>query len=167
MEIMIVMAIIALLFAATFKGMSALNRQQVLQEPFDKLRSLAKTAWQRAMHEQRAWQIVFYPGGFELQPRQAVNADDQRMFMDSDRQKGRGSGIEPVALPDGVMMEVRRWGQRHWFRPAKDMQVAWVFEHSGLCEPISVRFSDERSTIGAQFDPLTASVKDEINERDE
>lgn len=166
MEMLLVLAIISLVFAGSYSGISALNDQNVLQQPFDDLRSLAKTAWQRSLTEQRAWQIRFYPDRFELQPKQAVNADDQKLFQAADKAMQRGSGVESVAVPPEVMMEVRKWGQPQWFRPQKDTVVTWVFEHSGLCEPISVRFTSDHGTVGAQFDPLTASVKEEITDRD-
>lgn len=166
MEIMIVLAIIALVFTGSYRGISALNEQSVLEKPFQDLRSMAKTAWQRSMLEQNAWQIHFYANRFELEPKSAINEDDRKLFADADRQKGRGSGKSTVNLPDGVVMEIRRWGQPQWIPVQDKVEVAWVFEQSGLCEPLSVRFTSERGTVGGQFDPLTASVREEIFDRD-
>ena len=165
MEMILVMAIIGLVFAGTYVGMTAINNERSLQKPYVDLRALAKTAWQRAMHEQRAWQIRFHQTSFTLEPRQAVNAEDAQVFHDSDKAKGRGSGVETVQVNEGIVMEVRHWGQKKWLRPEGE-GTTWVFEHSGLCEPISVRFTSEGGTIGAQFDPLTASVKEGIFEGD-
>ena len=166
MEMLIVLAIISLVFAGSYMGMAAVNDERALQKPYIDLRSMAKTAWQRAMHEQRAWQIRFYPDRFVLEPRLAVNADDQKMFREADKAMGRGSGVDTVQVGEGIMVEVRRWGAKGWMQPKGEQVVAWVFEHSGLCEPISVRFTSEHGTVGAQFDPLTASVKEEIFDRD-
>jgi hypothetical protein len=74
--------------------------------------------------------------------------------------------VKPVTLPPDMIVEVRRWGQPQWVQLKNKMEAAWVFEQSGLCEPISVRFTNDRGTVGAQFDPLTASVKEEIADRD-
>jgi len=166
MEVILVMALIVLVFAGGYVGMASVNDERALKEPYVELRGLAKTAWQRAMHEQRAWQIRFLPDRFILEPKMAVNAADQQLFHDADVLKGRGSGIETVEVRDGIQMEVRRWGGKLWFTPQPEPVTAWVFEHSGLCEPISVRFTLEGRTIGAQFDPLTASVKEEIFDRE-
>ncbi len=166
MEMLIVLAIISLVFAGSYMGMAAVNDERALQKPYIDLRSMAKTAWQRAMHEQRAWQIRFYPDRFVLEPRLALNADDQKMFREADKAMGRGSGVDTVQVGEGIMLEVRHWGAKGWMQPKGDQVVAWVFEHSGLCEPISVRFTSEHGTAGAQFDPLTASVKEEIFDRD-
>lgn len=167
MEMLIVLAIIGLVFAGSFAGLSSLNSRKVLSQPFDDIRSMAKTAWQRAMTEQRAWQIRFYPDRFVLEPKQAVNEEDRKMFRAADQALNRGSGVQTVTVSPEVVMEVRRWGQPQWITPQASPPVVWVFEHSGLCEPLSVRFTtEEAGTIGAQFDPLTASVVEEIHDRD-
>ncbi|HWB06126.1 MAG TPA: prepilin-type N-terminal cleavage/methylation domain-containing protein [Verrucomicrobiales bacterium] len=166
MEIMIVMAIIALVFVGSFRGVSALNEQAALEKPFQDLRSMAKTAWQRSMAEQRSWQIHFFPDHFVLEPKAAVNQDDQKLFNAFDQQKQRSDGIKSVHIPEGMLMEIRRWGTPQWIPMQGKTEIAWVFEQSGLCEPISVRFTSDRGTVGAQFDPLTASVKEEISDRD-
>jgi prepilin-type N-terminal cleavage/methylation domain-containing protein len=167
MEMMIVLAIIGLLFAGSYKGISTLNEQAALQKPFEDLRSLAKTAWQRSLTEPRAWQIRFYQSHFTLEPKAAVNEDDRKMFAHADKEKERSSGIKPVEVAPDIVMQIRKWGQKEWVRPEKGTSIPWVFEQSGLCEPISVRFiSERRGTVGAQFDPLTAGVKEEITEQD-
>lgn len=162
MEMVLVMAIVALVFAGVFVGMAALNDERALQKPYVELQGMAKTAWQRAMLEQNSQQIVFYSTRFELQPRQAVNEADARFFSEMDKAKGRSSGAAGVDVPEGVRMEVRRWASNEWVKPGDKQPVAWIFDASGLCEPISVRFTSELGSVGAQFDPLTASVKQEI-----
>ena len=168
MEIMIVLAIIGLVFAGSYRGITALNEQAALQKPFEDLRSMAKTAWQRSMLSQRSWQIHFFADYFVLEPKQAANADDQRMYNDSDKQKGLGSGPPAVHVAPGISMEIRRWGrpESEWITMQKKTEVTWIFEPSGLLEPISVRFTSDRGTVGAKFDPLTASVKEDITDRD-
>lgn len=165
MEMLLVLAVIGLVFVGSYVGIAGANDERELRKPYVDLRGLAKTAWQRAMHEQRSWQIRFYPDRMVLEPKQAVNEADARMFQQADQAQGRGTGIQTVTLPEGVQMEVRRWGGKAWFTPQPEPVTAWVFEHSGLCEPISVRFTREGRTVGAQFDPLTASVKEEIFDR--
>ncbi len=167
MEIILVMAVIVMVFAGGYIGMASVNDERALKEPYVELRGLAKTAWQRAMHEQRAWQIRFLPDRFILEPKQAVNEADAKLFQAVDAAKSRGAGIEIVDVENGIQMEVRHWGEKKpWFVPQPDPTTVWVFEHSGLCEPISVRFTLAGRTIGAQFDPLTASVKEEIYNRE-
>lgn len=166
MEMLIVLAIISLVFVGSFVGFSSLNSQQALNRPFEDLRSMAKAAWQRALIEQRAWQIRFYKDRFVLEPKQASNDSDRAFFQAADKAMQRGSGVESITVPPEVMMEVSPW-RKGWIRPGDGGAVTWVFEHSGLCEPISVRFtSEDAGTVGARFDPLTASVVEEIYDRD-
>ena len=168
MEMMIVLAIIGLVFAGSVVGMRGLSDEAILKKPWDRLRPMAKQAWKRALSEQRAWQIRFYPNKFVLEPRQAINEQDRKLLAAADAQQGRGSGVETVELDPaaGFVVEIRRWGQRDWVKLEKDMSVAWVFEQSGLLEPLSVRFSTETGTIGGQFDPLTASLEKEFYDRE-
>ena len=168
MEMMIVLAVIGLVFAGSIVGLSGLSDEAILKKPWDKLRPMAKQAWMRALSEQRAYQIRFYANKFVLEPRQAINTDDRKMLAAADVQQGRGSGVETVDLdPEAhFVVEIRRWGQREWVKLEKDMSVAWVFEQSGLLEPLSVRFSTETGTIGGQFDPLSASLEKEFFDRE-
>jgi type II secretory pathway pseudopilin PulG len=162
MEIILVMALIVLVFAGVFVGMAGAIDERALKRPYSELRGLAKTAWQRAMLDQRAYQIRFLPDRFILEPKQAVNEADQQLFHDADVMKGKGPGIEIVELEEGITMEVRRWGGKTWFPPQAEPVTVWVFEQSGLCEPIGVLFTMAGRSIGAYFDPLTASVRTEI-----
>ena len=167
MEMVLVMAIIGLVFAGTFVGMSALNDEGILQKPYVQLRGLAKTAWQTSLMDQTPMEIVFYPDRFLMRRRQAANEADDRFRADSDRAKGRTAATEEFRIPEGIMVEVRHWASDVWIRPTPKEPISWIFEESGLLEPLSVRFTGEQGTVGALFDPLTASVKEEIYSRDE
>ena len=61
-------------------------------------------------------------------------------------------------IDPSVKMEVRHVGETEWHVARPD---AWVFEHSGLCEPINIRFISAFATITVSFDPLTAAVASE------
>ncbi|MDB6132444.1 MAG: Prepilin-type N-terminal cleavage/methylation protein [Verrucomicrobiales bacterium] len=161
MEMLVALAIIGLLLAGSFIAASTLNQERALRTPLNELRIMAKKAWARSMEEQRAWQIRLMQDRFVLEPRQAVNADDQRYFQTTDQQMGRSTGIQSYVLEPGIRMEVRHWGEAKWHPPMPD---SWVFEHSGLCEPINIRFISETASVTASFDPLTAAALDEMFE---
>lgn len=155
MEMLVVLAIVGMLFAGAFRGMASLNDERALRAPLNELRSMAKKAWQRSLQEQRAWQIRFRPGSMVLEPRQATQADDRAMLAAADQMARRGSGIVTYSFDPEIQVEIRHWAEREWHPPLPDV---WVFEHSGLCEPISVRFRSSIGAIAVQFDPLTAAV---------
>lgn len=158
MEMLVALAIIGLLLAGSFIAAGSLNNEKTLRTPLNELRIMAKKAWARSMEEQRAWQIRLVKDRFVLEPRQAIQAEDARMFQKTDQEMGRASGVESYVIDPQVRMEVRHWGEEQWHPPLPD---SWVFEHSGLCEPINIRFISDVATVTVNFDPLTASVVDE------
>jgi prepilin-type N-terminal cleavage/methylation domain-containing protein len=68
------------------------------------------------------------------------------------------AGRESFALPEGMELEIRPWGATRWVRPEG---YQWIFEPSGLCEPIGMRLSLAGSWRELVFHPLTADADDE------
>jgi prepilin-type N-terminal cleavage/methylation domain-containing protein len=158
MEMLVALAIIGLIAAGSMIAAGSLNDERKLRAPLNELRIMSKRAWARSMEEQRAWQIKLLPDRFVLEPKQPIHADDLKMFTDVDAQLKRGSGVDSYKIDPEVRMEVRHWGETEWHVARPD---AWVFEHSGLCEPINIRFISDFATITVSFDPLTAAVSSE------
>jgi prepilin-type N-terminal cleavage/methylation domain-containing protein len=158
MEILVALAIVGLIAAGSMIAVGSLNDERDLRAPLNELRIMAKKSWARSMEEQRAWQIKLLPDRFVLEPKQPIHADDLKLFKDVDEQMKRGSGIDSYVIDPSVKMEVRHFGETEWHVARPD---AWVFEHSGLCEPINIRFISAFATITVSFDPLTAAVASE------
>ena len=158
MEMLVALAIVGIIISASVIGVGSLNDERNLRAPLNELRILGKRAWARSMEEQRAWQIKILPDRFVLEPKQPVHADDLKMFKEVDAQMNRGTGVDVVKIDPEVRIEVRHWGEAEWHTPRPD---AWVFEHSGLCEPINIRFISSFATITVSFDPLTAAIASE------
>jgi prepilin-type N-terminal cleavage/methylation domain-containing protein len=158
MEMLVALAIIGLIMAGSMIAVGSLNDERNLRAPLNELRMMGKRAWARSMEEQRSWQIKLLADRFVLEPKQPINVDDAKMFKEVDTQLKRGSGVDSYVINPEIKMEVRHWGESEWHVARPD---AWVFEHSGLCEPINIRFSSEYATITVSFDPLTAAVASE------
>ena len=158
MEILVALAIVGLIAAGSMIAVGSLNDERDLRAPLNELRIMAKKSWARSMEEQRAWQIKLLPDRFVLEPKQPIHADDLKLFKDVDEQMKRGSGIDSYVIDPSIKMEVRHFGETEWHVARPD---AWVFEHSGLCEPINIRFISAFATITVSFDPLTAAVASE------
>jgi len=47
----------------------------------------------------------------------------------------------------------------HWTKIQKKETFSWIFSRSGLCEPLTMRFTLENSDFEFSFDELTAAVK--------
>ena len=161
MEMLVALAIISVIVAGGFVATRSLNEERTLRAPLNELRLMAKKAWQQSMQEQRAWQIVLRKDKIIIQPKQAVLPEDQKLFKDADAQLNRGPGVESYDIDPEVRMEVKHWNEESWHDPRPDI---WLFEHSGLCEPISVRFITDYAVVSVQFDPLTAAVTNETFE---
>ncbi len=157
LEIVVVLAIVALIIGATSVLWSGMENDRPVRTPFNEIRAMAKRAWMRAQLEQNPWQIRLTPNKFVLEPKRAIREEDLKLQQEVDTALERSSGIESFTLEEGVKMEVRHWGQQKWTTPKPD---AWIFEHSGLCEPLSIRFISAYGTLRADFDPLTANVTD-------
>jgi prepilin-type N-terminal cleavage/methylation domain-containing protein len=158
MEMLVCLAIIGLLVAGSFIAAGSLNNEKALRTPLNELRIMGKKAWARSMEEQRRWQIRLLPDRFVLEPAQAVQQDDQQLFKKTDQEMGRTSGVDSYVMEPGIRMEVRHWREEKWHPPMPD---TWIFEQSGLCEPINIRFISDVASVEVSFDPLTASVVEE------
>jgi prepilin-type N-terminal cleavage/methylation domain-containing protein len=162
MELIVVMAIIALLSGSMMFVFSGMDEENSLRRPFSSVRSLAKKAWMRSLQEQLSWQIRILPDRFILEPKQSSGGNDRPSLVRADAvadpKANRQSRTEVFVLEPGTRVEVQHWGDDRWLVPRPDF---WVFEYSGLSEPIKIRIVNSFGSIAAQFDPLTASAGEE------
>lgn len=64
-------------------------------------------------------------------------------------------------FPDGVEVSVRRWNDVEWVAMTGSEYRRWIFQPSGMCEPMRLRVEAESSFFEVEFHPLTADVKSE------
>jgi len=140
LEIALVVTIIVLLIGAVIPLTSGFVREQRLRDAVRELLVLAKTARTDAMTSGRAAEVVFEKGGFVL------------------RRPGEEEASESVRLARGTTYQLRPFATDKPLRP--DGQ-RWIFQPTGLCEPIAVRIMEDEAWIEVQFDPLTAGIEDE------
>ena len=86
---------------------------------------------------------------------------------------GRRVGGEPVeqagehmqyVLENGMTMAIRRWDSEAWLGTDKNSIHVWRFDPTGLCEPISLRLSLDKSWSEDSYHPLTATIRESIRE---
>ena len=116
---------------------------------------MARKGLQLAISNRRPFAIALREGGFTLGEAN-VREDDE--FPGADDGEGKGSSIKDYQLDDDMRLEVRRWGDKHFRPPEGD---SWVFEPSGICEPLSVRLYHPAGVIEMEFNPLTAKVAEQ------
>ena len=159
MELLIALAIITLLMGGGFALTRNLRAEEKIARPVGEITTLAKRAWMRAMAEQRSWQIRMSANQLVLEPKQPLMAADATMMAAVDQKLERKSGVEIITLEEGVRLEVMLWADQ---RPRPPRPDAWIFEGSGLCEPITIRLIfDEKNAVSLRFDPLTAGVQEQ------
>lgn len=140
LEIALVVTIIVLLVGAVVPLSSGFIREQRLRDAVRELLVLAKTARTEAMTTGRASEVVFGKRGFSL------------------RRPGEEEPSESVKLARGMSYQLFPFSADKPMRP--DGQ-RWIFQPTGLCEPLSVRIMENEAWIEVRFDPLTAGIEDE------
>ena len=167
LEICLVLFIAILLVGFAIPVTASLMSEQRLREPARQLELLVKTARRQAVQENRPYEILMSGTGFLLQPVLDAKTSEQQL---SPPQPVEGEESEAAAevpvplepleyrLPADVTYLIQHWGVDKAAKPAEDH---WVFQATGLCEPMIIRFQREESYLEITFNPLTASVDDE------
>jgi type II secretory pathway pseudopilin PulG len=140
LEIALVVTIIVLLIGAVVPLTSGFTREQRLRDVVRELLVLAKTARTDAMTTGRAAEVVFVKGGFVLQRASAEEA------------------VETFRLPRGMTYQIRPFASDKILKPDEQR---WIFQPSGLCEPITLRVMEDEAWIEVRFDALTAGLAEE------
>jgi len=139
-EIALVLAIMVLIVGAAVPLSSGFMREQRLRDPVRELLILAKTARTEAMTTGRLTGVVFGKKGFGLLRPGAEEASDT------------------YTLPEGMSYTLRAFGSE---KAAKPDGQTWIFQPTGLCEPITFRLVEDDAWIEVTFDPLTANIGEE------
>lgn len=69
--------------------------------------------------------------------------------------------FEEYAFPDGLRVSVRFWNDTEWVSLEGSEYRRWIFQPSGMCEPMRFQVAAEDSFFEVEFHPLTADVKSE------
>jgi Tfp pilus assembly protein FimT len=149
-ELMVGLGIVMILLGVGTHAGRFWQDEQELHKPMDKLKEYAKRACHLAIAEQRDWEVIISPHSLELRPKQAASEADEK--------EKRKPGGESVSFESDVLLAVRRFGEEKWQTPRPDH---WIFQHSGICEPIHFRVERGPRALEVGFDPLTAGATEE------
>lgn len=155
-EIIITLAILALLLGMTVLTINSVNSERQLRGPAEAFKDFAKQARMFAIVEQRPHQVLITPRSIRLQSSGQIRSED--LINARGELNQNIPSIKRYDLDSDVRMLIRRWRDVDWREVKID---SWVFEHTGICEPLSIRF--ERFTDGSYleltFNALTANVE--------
>lgn len=69
--------------------------------------------------------------------------------------------FQEYAYPADVRVSVRAWNDLEWIPLSGAEYKRWIFQPSGMCEPLRFRVEADTSFFEVEFHPLTADVKSE------
>lgn len=174
LEIVVVVAIIALLAGGVITMLVYNSSTRKLQRAGRQVEALAKRARAIAILRQTPYALEFFDGKVRLSPLVEAGIEDPEVLealaeeeMLRAEEQGAAAPNPPVrdefVIEDEMVLGLRRWGSDDWivFNNERNRMV-WRFDPNGLCEPVAIRFElDEgESWLEQEYHPLTASVRD-------
>ncbi len=69
--------------------------------------------------------------------------------------------FQEYAFPEGLRVSLRFWNDTDWLTLSGGEYRRWIFQPSGMCEPLRFRAEADDSFFEVEFHPLTADVRSE------
>lgn len=157
-----VLAIAAVIMGGAVGLMVFSSDERALRDTSGQIELLAKRARTIAILQQTSYALEIRPGVVRLLPL-AVAGQNERKTIG-----GRQIGGEPVTVDEdkqvilegNMAISVRRWNSDAWLSTGKNTVHVWRFDPDGLCEPLSIRLSLNKSWAEDTYHPLTATIRD-------
>jgi prepilin-type N-terminal cleavage/methylation domain-containing protein len=165
LEITIVLLISTLVLAGAVGLMTYSSDEHALKKASRELEGLAKRARATAILHQTPYALVFQEGSVQLMPWSEAYGDKQDLSSKEsakdDAQESMPAAVHwELSLDQGMQSAVRRWNAQEWILVNKKVVHVWRFDPNGLCEPISLRLSLDKSSMTIAFHPLTGAIRE-------
>jgi hypothetical protein len=165
LEIVMVLVITGIVMGGAVGLMMFSSDERDLRNASGEIELLAKRARTTAILLQTPYALEFREGIVKLMPLAEAGRDEKRTVggrrIGGERVVEKGSGERwEYRLEGGMEVAVRRWNSSEWLATRKDTIHVWRFDPSGLCEPISVRLSLDKSWSEDTYHPLTAAIRE-------
>lgn len=194
-ELVIVLSVLVLLAATAVPSIDGVMKERQAREPVAALLAMARDVRNRALSEQRPYQIAFDSDGFRASRyfnpyggreefdklQDLLKIQNERMKIITASQE-RGIQMETTVidpriesamagltytaffeLPDGIDYRLRSWRDTDWLEMDGGTFRRWVFQPSGMCDPLKVQFQSDNAFFEVEFHPLTADIKSETS----
>jgi prepilin-type N-terminal cleavage/methylation domain-containing protein len=69
--------------------------------------------------------------------------------------------LEEYSMDPSLQVSLKFWNETEWVMMAGGEFRRWIFQPSGMCEPMRFRVEADKSFFEVEFHPLTADVKSE------
>lgn len=165
-EIVIVMAIVAVVMGGSIAAMLHSSPEKVLTNASSEIELLAKKARTAAILHQKPYAIEFHENKLRLLPFGEASESERTTALGN--QIG-GTAIdeddgptlrEEINIDPDITLGVRRWNTEDFVAPSKNFVPVWRFDPNGLSEPITVRMTVGESYAQDTYHPLTATIAD-------
>jgi prepilin-type N-terminal cleavage/methylation domain-containing protein len=157
-EIVMVLAIAAVIMGGAVGLMVASSDERVLRDASGEIELMAKQARTISILHQTSYALEFRDGVVRLLPLAQSAAGEGAPSKETS--EGNGPETKQYDLEPGLGIFVRRWNSDQWFSTVKDTVHIWRFDPDGLCEPLTIRLVRGESWIEDTFHPLTASISE-------
>lgn len=159
-EIVVTLSIVALLIAMAIGSTITLSHTRELQQPISKVQEFAKKARNLAILEQRPYMLEIMPHSVAVFSLVSAPGATVGGFGAAQAATPKGR-IDYYEFDPSVVLTVRRWRATAFAEPSRQI---WIFERSGLCEPLAVRADSANGFIEVSFNALDAHVEDKASE---
>lgn len=167
-EIVMVLAIAAVVMGGAVGLMVASSDERVLRNASGEIELMAKKARTIAILQQTPYALEFREGFVRLLPlAQAGIVAKKNSRGDLPEAGENGANAEEnrqLSLEPGMNILIRRWNSDAWLSTLKTTVHVWRFDPDGLCEPISVRLTLEKSWSEDTYHPLSATIRESLLE---
>ena len=169
-EIMLTFCILILIIGIGALSLSSQSSKKKITEPALELTSLARQGMQMAITNRRPFVLAINEISVSLQNFSRKSNSFGSFSFNDDIDQGSGK-IQSFELPEGMRFMVRGWEDKYFRIPGEvrddgEETYFWVFESSGICEPIGVKLISEvegyEGMITMDFNPLTAQTQETL-----
>ena len=169
-EIMLSFCILILIIGIGALSLSSQSSKKKITEPALELTSLARQGMQMAITNRRPFVLAINENSVSLQNFSRKSNSFGSFSFNDDIDEGSGK-IQSFELPEGMRFMVRGWEDKYFRIPGEvrddgEETYFWVFESSGICEPIGVKLISEvegyEGMITMDFNPLTAQTQETL-----
>ncbi len=164
-EIVMVLAIAAIVMGGAVGLMIYSSDERLLRDASGEIEMLAKRARTTAILQQTPYALEFREGIVRMLPFAQAGRVEKKTAG------GHRIGGEPVAdendgvrweldLESGISVFIRRWNSDVFLPTVKYDVHVWRFDPNGLCEPLTVRLTVDKSWSEDIYHPLTGTIRE-------
>lgn len=190
-EIVVSLTVLALLAGALTPSINGVVKEHQAREPVRELVSMAREVRARAIRTQRPFQIGFDAEGcfasayykpyggdgeYETLKREQEARMLEKEILEASEQRFGAAEPDPYQefepdnefliryeWPEGMNVRIKPWGEHEFEQLAGNQTKRWVFQPSGMCQPLTIQMENEGVFFEARFNPLTAEIEDETS----